>query len=86
MNIHVGNLPYDLSEETLRAIFSEFGEVSRVAIITDKDSGRPKGFAFVEMPRHSEAMNAIKALHESSVKGRNIIVSRRRAKNPWSRM
>ena len=87
MNIYVGNLPYDLTEEALRAMFSEFGEVSRVEIITDRDSGRSKGFAYVEMPRQAEAKDAIKVLNESSVKGRNIIVNQKgRARNPWRSM
>ena len=68
MNIYVGNLSYNVTEEELRDIFSEYGEVSSVNIITDKYSGQSKGFGFVEMPSNSEADRAIKALNESSVK------------------
>ncbi len=82
MKIYVSNLSYDLTEDYLRDMFSKFGEVSSVNIITDKDSGRPKGFAFVEMPRQSEAEAAIKALNESSVKGRNIKVNERLQRKP----
>ncbi len=75
MNIYVGNLPYDIGEDELRDIFSQFGEVSKVNIIMDKFSGQPKGFGFVEMPNDSEADEAIKALNDSALKGRNIKVN-----------
>jgi RNA recognition motif-containing protein len=75
MNIYVGNLPYDIGEDELRDVFSQFGEVSKVNIIMDKFSGQPKGFGFVEMPNNSEADEAIKALNESALKGRNIKVN-----------
>ena len=75
MNIYVGNLPYTISEDELKDAFSEFGEVSTVNVITDKFSGQSKGFGFVEMANNSEADEAIKALNESSLKGRNIRVN-----------
>ncbi len=75
MNIYVGNLPYDIGEDELRDVFSQFGEVSKVNIIMDKLSGQPKGFGFVEMPNDSEADEAIKALNDSALKGRNIKVN-----------
>ncbi|GBE36867.1 RNA recognition motif [bacterium BMS3Bbin07] len=75
MNIYVGNLPYDVTEDELKGLFSEFGEVSTVNIITDKYSGQSKGFGFVEMPNDSEAEEAIKALDGSELKGRNIKVN-----------
>ena len=75
MNIYVGNLPYNVTEEELREAFSEFGEVSSVNVIMDKYSGQSKGFGFVEMENNSEAEEAIKALNESSLKGRNIKVN-----------
>jgi RNA recognition motif-containing protein len=81
MNIYVGNLSYNVTEEELRDIFSEYGEVSSVNIITDKYSGQSKGFGFVEMPRQSEAEAAIKALNESSVKGRDIKVNQARPRD-----
>lgn len=75
MNIYVGNLPYGISEDELRDIFSEYGEVSSANIITDKSSGRSKGFGFIEMSDNSEADKAIKALNESTIKGRQIKVN-----------
>lgn len=75
MNIYVGNLSYSVSEDELRDVFSEFGEVSSVKIITDKFSGQSKGFGFVEMPSNSEANEAIKALNESEIKGRKLKVN-----------
>jgi len=88
MKIYVSNLSYDLTEDYLRDMFSRFGEVLSVNIITDKHSRRPKGFAFVEMPRQSEAEAAIKALNESSVKGRNIKVNERLQRKPalWGKI
>jgi len=87
MNIYVGNLPYNVTEEELREAFSEFGEVSSVSVIMDKYSGQSKGFGFVEMENNSEAEEAIKALNESSLKGRNIKVNQAkpRDKRPQGR-
>ena len=84
MNIYVGNLPYNLSEDELRAAFSQFGEVSSVNIIMDRVSGQSKGFGFVEMPDNSEADEAIKALNESALNGRNIKVNQARPRGERS--
>ena len=84
MNIYVGNLPYNLTEDELRAAFSEFGEVSSVNIIIDRMSGQSKGFGFVEMPDNSEADEAIKALNESALNGRNIKVNQARPRGERS--
>lgn len=75
MNIYVGNLAYGVSEEELKGIFSEFGEVASVNIISDKFSGQSKGFGFIEMPNNSEADTAIKALNKSELKGRDLKVN-----------
>ena len=75
MNIYVGNMPYTVTKDELRDMFSEYGEVSNVNIITDKFSGQSKGFGFVEMPNNAEADAAIKALNKSELKGRNIKVN-----------
>jgi RNA recognition motif-containing protein len=75
MNIYVGNLSYNVTEDELKKLFSEFGEVTTVNIITDKFSGQSKGFGFVEMTNDSEAEEAIKALDGSELKGRNIKVN-----------
>jgi RNA recognition motif-containing protein len=84
MNIYVGNLPYTLTEDDLKSAFSEFGEVSSANIIMDKMSGQPKGFGFVEMPDDSEADQAIKALNESALNGRNIKVNQARPRGERS--
>ena len=84
MNIYVGNLPYSLTEDDLKAAFSEFGEVSSTNIIMDKMSGQSKGFGFVEMPDDSEADQAIKALNESALNGRNIKVNQARPRGERS--
>ena len=80
MNMYIGNLAYDVTEDDLKNAFSEFGEVSSVKIITDKFSGRPKGFGFVEMPDNSEADQAIKALNGKAFNGRSIKVNQAEAK------
>ncbi len=84
MNIYVGNLPYSLSEEDLKSAFSQFGEVSSASIIMDRMSGQSKGFGFVEMPDDSEADEAIKALNESALNGRNIKVNQARPRGERS--
>ena len=75
MNIYVGNLPYNVTEDELREAFSVYGEVTSATLISDKFSGQSKGFGFVEMGNNSEADAAIKGLNESSFKGRNIKVN-----------
>ena len=78
MKIYVGNLSYDATDSELNAVFSEFGEVSSANVIKDKRSGVSKGFGFVEMPNDSEANEAIKALDDSPLQGRNIRVNQAR--------
>ena len=78
MNIYVGNLSYDVTEEELREEFKAFGEVSSVSIIKDKYSGQSKGFGFVEMPKLSEGRAAITGLNEKEVNGRSLIVNEAR--------
>jgi RNA recognition motif-containing protein len=75
MNIYVGNLSYEVTEEELRQEFLAFGEVESVNIITDKYSGRPKGFGFVEMPSVSEGQAAITALNGKALKDRTLNVN-----------
>ena len=75
MNIYVGNLAYGITEEELKKIFSEFGEVSSVNLIKDRFSGQSKGFGFIDMPNNSEADTAIKALNKSELQGRDIKVN-----------
>ena len=75
MNIYVGNLPYSTTEDELREAFNQFGDVASVSIISDKYTGRSKGFGFVEMDNDSEAEDAIQALNETPMQGRNIRVN-----------
>ena len=80
MNIYVGNLPYSVDDEELKNAFSSFGQVDKASVITDKYSGRSKGFGFVEMSDQSAAEEAIKALDGSEMQGRNIRVNQARPK------
>jgi RNA recognition motif-containing protein len=75
MNIYVGNLPFSISDGDLEKLFSQFGTVSEIKIITDRDTGRSKGFGFVEMANQSEGEEAIKQLDGKEIDGRNIKVN-----------
>ncbi len=75
MDIYVGQLPYNVDADELRELFSEFGEIASVNLITDRYSGRSKGFGFIEMPNNAEADTAIKALNRTMLKGREIKVN-----------
>ena len=77
-NLYVGNLPYSLDENQLKDLFSEAGTVASATIITDKMSGRSKGFGFVEMGNDEEAAKAIELLNDKEVEGRNIKVNEAR--------
>ncbi len=78
MKIYVGNLSYEVTEQDLRQEFEAFGEVTSANIITDKISGRPKGFGFVEMATKSEAEAAITGLNGKTIKERTIVVNEAR--------
>jgi RNA recognition motif-containing protein len=80
MNIYVGNMSFDATEDEVRALFTEFGEVSSVNLISDRDSGRPKGFGFVEMPQAEQAQKAMQALNGKEFKGRALNVNEARPK------
>jgi RNA recognition motif-containing protein len=82
MKIYVGNLSYDATDSELNAVFSEFGEVSSANVIKNQHSGRSRGYGFVEMPNDSEANEAIKALDDSPLQGRNIRVNQARPSEP----
>lgn len=73
--LYVGNLPFSSTEEELRELFGRFGSVDSVSVITDRDTGRPRGFAFVEMSEPSAAAEAIKALDGTQLGGRSIKVN-----------
>ena len=76
MNIYVGNLSYSITEDSLRSLFGEFGDIESAKVISDRHSGQSKGFGFVDMPSNSEADKAIKALNGKFIDGRNIKVNR----------
>ncbi len=81
MKIYVGNLSYDVTEEELRQEFEAFGAVASVDVITDKYSGRPRGFAFVEMESVSEGQAAITALNGKTLKDRTLSVNAARPRS-----
>lgn len=80
MNLYVGNLPYRITEDELRATFEEFGEVSSCTIIRDKVTGQSKGFGFLEMPEAASAQAAISQLNGRDLMGRKINVNEARAR------
>ena len=80
-NIYVGNLSFRATEEEVREAFSRFGQVSKVSIITDRETGRSRGFAFVEMPSPDEAKSAIEGLNQQEVAGRRISCNEARPKD-----
>ncbi len=84
MNIYVGNLPYGITEDELRDAFAAYGEVSSAAIIMDRETGRSKGFGFVEMPSDNEAQEAIAGLNEQPLAGRPVRVNEARPRPPRS--
>jgi len=80
--LYVGNLPYSASQQTLQDMFSQCGTVDSVNVITDRDTGQSKGFAFVEMSNDSEAQKAIQELNGSTLDGREIKVNEATPKAP----
>ena len=85
MNIYVGNLSFEITEEDLRLAFESFGQVESVTIIKDKYSGESKGFGFVEMPAKAEAQSAINGLNGKELKGRSLNVNEARPRSKGSR-
>jgi RNA recognition motif-containing protein len=79
-NIFVGNLDFGTTEDALRSLFEQYGTVDRVSVIRDRDTGQPRGFAFVEMSDESQAERAIAALNGTNFGGRAINVSEARPK------
>ena len=78
MNIYVGNLPYSTTPDDLREVFAAFGEVAAARIVNDRETGRAKGFGFVEMPNDEEARKAIEALNGNDIGGRKAVVNEAR--------
>jgi len=79
-NIFVGNLSFQTSQEELTAAFSQYGNVERVNVVTDRDSGQPRGFAFVEMTERRDAETAISVLNGTELNGRTLNVNEARPK------
>ena len=81
MNIFVGNISYGTTEDTLRSLFEQYGEVSSVKVIKDRGTGRSRGFGFVEMPNDDEARAAIEAINGQEVEGRALNVNEARPRS-----
>jgi RNA recognition motif-containing protein len=79
-NIFVGNLSYQTTQDELHAAFAQYGNVERVSVVTDRDTGQPRGFAFVEMTDRTEAQNAINQLNGADLNGRSLNVNEARPK------
>ena len=80
-NIYVGNLSFDATEQDLRGAFEQYGYVSRVNVISDRETGRSRGFAFVEMPDSDEAARAIDSLDGTDIAGRQVRVNAARPRS-----
>jgi len=80
MNLYVGNLSFKTTDTALKEVFQAHGQIEAVRLIMDRDSGRSKGFGFVDMPNREEAAAAIKALHGTDLDGRTIVVNEARPK------
>lgn len=85
MNIFISNLSYNTVEQELQALFENYGEVESVKIVTDRETGRSRGFGFVEMPNSEEALKAIEGLHQTDYKTRVLNVVEAKPKESNSR-
>jgi len=83
LNIFVAKLNYRTAESELRSLFEQYGTVDTVKVVMDRETGRSKGFGFVEMPNEEEAQSAIDALNESNFDGRDIVVKRSEPRKPY---
>jgi RNA recognition motif-containing protein len=82
MNIYVGNIPFSATADDLRQLFEPYGEVESVKLITDRDSGHPRGFGFVSMPNPHEAKAAISGLSDTTIAGRTLRINEARPRQP----
>ena len=80
--LYVGNIPFSAGEAELRDLFSQVGEIESVHVVTDRDTGRPRGFAFVEMVNDEDAQKAITSLDQSEFQGRRLAVNEARPRAP----
>ena len=78
--IYVGNCSFDVTEQQLRDVFAAYGDVSSVSVITDRDTGRPRGFAFIEMSDNGAAQNAIRGVNGTQLGGRTLNVNEAKPK------
>ena len=85
MNMYVGNLSYSVTEDELRSMFTEYGDVVSAKLIMDRETGRSKGFGFVEMSNNSEAQKAMEDLNGNTVDGRALTVNQARPREDRSR-
>ena len=85
MNIYVGNLPYSTGDKELEDIFKVYGQVKSAKVISDRETGRSKGFGFIEMDGDEEGMKAIEELEGSEVDGRNLRVNEAKPKKEFTR-
>ncbi len=85
MNIYVGNLSYDATDETIRKAFESFGQVSSARIIKDKYTGQSRGFGFVEMPEQAQAQSAIRSLNGKELQGKPLNVNEARPRTDQGR-
>ena len=85
MNLYVGNLSYSMEEAELENLFAEFGEIESVKIIKNRETGRSRGFGFVEMPDNESAQEAIAQLNEKVVQERKLIVNEARPRKSFNR-
>lgn len=82
MEIFVSNIPFAAKPEDIRQLFEPYGDVGRVNLITDRETGRPRGFGFVEMPNASEAQRAIEELQNVTMQGRQLTINEARPREP----
>jgi len=82
VKIYVGNLNFRSTEDEIRNLFGQYGQVDDVALITDRDTGRPRGFGFVEMPEDDSARKAIEEMNGKEVDGRALTVNEARPREP----
>jgi RNA recognition motif-containing protein len=75
MNLYVGNLSWTMTEDELRTLFEQYGTVSSIKIVKDRETGRSKGFGFVEMDNDTEAQNALSSLYDKEILGRKIVIN-----------
>jgi len=78
MKMYVGNLSFKMSEDELRDLFAPYGEVSSASLVMDRETGRPRGFGFVEMPDDGQAKTAIDAINGKNIGGRDLVVNEAR--------